>query len=272
MESNSHLIEFGNYFRNTRKEHKLSQIEMYEKLFPDVPKTDENAKKFINSIEHGKMKTLNAELVIRFCKMFDVSADRLLGIRKDYTNHELEFVCEYTGLEENAVKQLHEWCISKNNGSDISKVDEAFLEEEEEEHIKMHEKLEGIAFLRIVNYLFKSGTKKSSTKKKPERYSNLRILYALYLLSMAKPKEVYASVIPNDYAEYLMMQNPYINNWFHHTNVDLNQPISMLDNNSIHYLITPKETLEVLGRKQLDEGVEWLIEQVKHDDISESNK
>jgi hypothetical protein len=43
----------------------------------------------------------------------------------------------------------------------------------------------------------------------------------------------------------------------------------MSDNNSIHYLISPKETLEVLGRKQLDDGVEWLIEQVKQDDYLE---
>ena len=269
METKCYPEEFGKIFKRIRKERKLTQIEMYETLFPDYHKTDENAKKYINSIEHGKTKTLNTELVIRFCKEFGVSADYLLGIKDDYTNHEIEFVCEYTGLEENAVKQLHEWCVDKNNGSDTSKIDEAFLEEEEEEHLRMHKKQDGIAFLRIVNYLFKSGTKKSSNRKRIEHYSNLRILYALYLLSMAKPKEVYASFIPNDYAEFLMTQNSPIKSWFHHAKVDLSQPISMSDNNSIYYLISPKETLEVLGRKQLIDGVEWLIEQVKQDDYLE---
>ena len=38
---------------------------------------------------------------------------------------------------------------------------------------------------------------------------------------------------------------------------------------SRHVIIVPSATLEVLGRKQLIDGVEWLIEQVKQDDYLE---
>lgn len=226
----------------------------------------ENIKKYIGKIERGTMKTLNTDLVIRFCKRFNVSADYLLGIRKDFESHEIEYVCNYTGLEKEAVKQLHKWNEDKNNGSDISKVGEVFLEEEENEHLKMYAKQMGIAFLRIVNYLFKSGTRKSTRKRiKSEPYSNLSILYSLYLLSMAKPKEVHASLFHDDYTEYVIKNNPDLRRCFNNTKIDLNEPMYFYDNNHVLYLLDPKTILETIGKDQLNKGVEWLIEQVNRD-------
>lgn len=269
MEQNDYLCEFGKCFKNVRKEKKLTQVGIYRVLYPDVENSEENIKKLINKIENGKMKTLNADLVIRFCKTFNVSSDFLLGINRDYTNHELEFVCEYTGLEETAVNQLHEWNIDKNNGSDISKLGEAFFAEEEEEHLKMHRKQMGIAFLRIVNYLFKSGTKYGNKKKgKGEQYSNLSILYSLYLLSMAKPKEVYASVIPDDYLSFIMHHYPNLGINLDYVSIDHNSPITLVDNNNVHYILNPKTTLEHYGKMTLNDSVEWLIQQVKNDDFA----
>lgn len=273
MEQFDYLVNFGDCVKQIRKAKKMTQVEFYRFLYPEEVNGEENIKKTMNKIEHGKSKYLNTDLIIRFCQKCDVSADYLLGISKDYKNHEMELVCEYTGLEDYAVNQLHEWNIEKNNGSDISKIGEAFFEEDEEEHLKMYRKQDGIAFLRIVNYLFKSGTRKNRKRKGGiEKYSNVKILYALYLLSMAKPKEVFASFIPDEYTKIFNEKNPFFRFNNNHVPVDLNQPISMYDNNHILYVITPKDTLERIGREQLDEGVEWLIEQIKREDDTRKNK
>lgn len=267
MEQNIPLTTFGECFKKIRNEKGLTQTEIYEKLYPGEDRGADNIKKYIGKIEHGKAKTLNADLVIRFCKRFNVSADYLLGIQKDFESHELEFVCNYTGLDKEAVKQLHEWNEDKNNGSDITKVDEAFFAEDEKEHLMIYAKQTGIAFLRIVNYLFKSGTRKSSRKRaKSEPYSNLSILYSLYLLSMARPKEVHASLSYDDYTEYVLKENPTLRNCLNNTTIDLSKPMYLYDNNHVLYLLDPKTILETIGKKQLNNGVEWLIEQVNRED------
>ena len=89
---------------------------------------------------------------------------------------------------------------------------------------------------------------------------------------MAKPKEVFASFIPDEYTKIFNEKNPFFRFNNNHVPVDLNQPISMYDNNHILYVITPKDTLERIGREQLDEGVEWLREQIKREDDTRKNK
>lgn len=269
MEEIYDISTFCKCFKQIRKANKKTQVEFYRFLFPDDDNSDYNIRKQIYNIEHEKIKTLNADLLIRLCSKCDVSADYLLGLSKDFSNHEIEFVCQYTGLEENAVKQLHEWNVDKNNGSDISLVEEVYLEDSEEEHMKMLRKQDGIAFLRIVNYLFKSGTRRNDFKRnKKEPYSNLVILYALYLLSMAKPTRLNASLIMDDYKEFLVKEYPWFKREFDYAEIDLDRVMAMVDNNGVHYLLDPKKTLEDMGRKQLDKAIDWLIEQVKKDDES----
>lgn len=54
-------------------------------------------------------------------------------------------VCNYTGLEEDAVKHLHRWCVSKNNGADLSMIDNVYIgDEEEQEYWRRYEKQSGI--------------------------------------------------------------------------------------------------------------------------------
>ncbi len=273
MESKSYLITFGERINSIRKGKKMSQVEFYRLLYPEVENSDANIMSTMRKIEHGRTKYLNVDFLLRTCSKFGISADYLLGLTQDYANHENEFVCNYTGLEEIAVKQLHDWNVDKNNGADISKIEEAFWEEEEEDHIKMHKKQDGIAMLRIVNYLFKSGERKSKQRKsRREPYSNISILYSLYLMSMAKPFRVEAYTIIEDWVKLFFQHvpNQEMLRSLEYTSVDLNKPIVMVDNNKVHYLVNPKKYLEVLGREQLEQGVNWLIEQVKRDESGEN--
>ena len=266
MEHFDNLIDFGKCVRKLRKERHRTQVEFYRELYPEVNNSDYNIKKIMNKIENGKMVHLNTDFVIRFCKKCNVSADYLLGISNEYRNHETEFVCNYTGLEEAAVSQLHEWNVDKNNGSDITKVEEAFFAEEADEHIKMFKKQDGIAMLKIVNYLFKSGIRKSNRKgRKTEPYSNVSILHSLYLLSMAKPEQIETHIIPDDYIAFLMKNNNNIKSSLDSIYVDLNKPIILVDSDRTHYLLDPKDTLERIGRDNLNRGIDWLIEQVKNE-------
>lgn len=266
MERFDNLIVFGRCVRKIRKEKHKTQVGFYRDLYPEIDNSDYNIKKIMNKIENGKMIHLNTDFVIRICKKYNVSADYLLGIKSDFRNHETEVVCNYTGLEETAVSQLHEWNVDKNNGSDLTKVEEAFFANEAEEHIKMFKKQDGIAMLKIVNYLFKSGTRKSKRKKgKVETYSNVSILHSLYLMSMANPERIESHIIPDDYIESLMENNINIKSSLDSIHIDLNKPIVLVDNDKTHYLLDPKDTLERIGRDSLNRGIDWLIEQVKND-------
>ena len=266
MEYFDNLIDFGKCVRKLRKERHRTQVEFYRELYPEVNNSDYNIKKTMNKIENGKMVHLDTDFVIRFCKKCNVSADYLFGISNEYRNHETEFVCNYTGLEEAAVSQLHEWNVDKNNGSDLAKVEEAFFAIEAEEHIKMFKKQDGIAMLKIVNYLFKSGKRKSKRYKgKYEMYSNVSILHSLYLMSMANPERIETHIIPDDYISFLMDNNENFKSHLDSVCIDLSKPIILVDNDKTHYLLDPKDTLERIGRDSLNRGIDWLIEQVKND-------
>lgn len=271
MERFDNLINFGNCVKKIRKDRKQNQVDFYRNLYPEVCNSDYNIKKTMNKIENGKMVHLNTDFVIRLCKTCKVSSDYLLGIANNYTNHEIEFISNYTGLEETAIKQLHTWNIDKNNGIDTSNIEEAFFAEEAEDRMKMYRQLDGIAMLKIVNCLFKSGLRKSKNKKgKSERFSNISILHSLYLMCMAKPERVEAHMLPDDYMEFLMKTNNSLRSSLDSITIDFNKPMILVDNNKTHYLLNPKETLERIGRDNLNRGVEWLIEQVKLDDNQEN--
>ncbi len=270
MEQFDNLIDFGKCVRKIRKERHQTQVEFYRDLYPEICNSDYNIKKTMNKIENGKMVHLNTDFVIRLCKTCNVSSDYLLGIANNYTNHEIEFISNYTGLEETAITQLHTWNSDKHNGVDTTNIEEAFFAEDAEEHMKMYRQLDGIAMLKIVNCLFKSGVRKSKKKGKTEKYSNISILYSLYLMSMAQPERLEAHIIPDDYIEFLMKTNNYLQSSLDSITIDLNKTMILVDNNKTHYLLDPKKTLERIGRDNLNRGVDWLIEQVKLGDNHEN--
>ena len=190
MESNCYLIAFGNCVCEIRRAMKKNQVEFYNYLYPDNDKTEENIKKKMNAIENGKQKSLDLDFVLTMCHKCDVSADYIFSLRKDYSNYDLEFVCGYTGLEEKAVKQLHEWKMASDNGADLSMIGEVFTGVDVDEQIKRtYAKQSGVLFLRIINYLFKDGVRKD--RRFPggkKRFSNLSLLHSIYMLSMSEPE------------------------------------------------------------------------------------
>ena len=267
MEAISSLIAYGARVKSIRKELKKNQVDFYRSLYPEVINGDENIKSTMRKIEQGKTKYLNVDFLLRLCSMYGVSADYLLGLTQDYANHENEFICKYTGLDEPAVEQLHKWNVAKNNGADLSKIEEAFWEAEEESHIKMYQKQEGISMLRIVNYLFKSGKRRKRPKGQIVPYSNISILHSLYLMSMAEPERVKAYPQIDQYVDYFLQRinNRDFTQKIECVTLDLTKPIIMVDNNKTYYVIDPKDTLEQIGKTNLEKGVSWLIEQVKLD-------
>ena len=271
MESKVLLMSFAECFRRKRKEFKKTQIAFYEYLYPEKKKEPENIKKYISNIENAKIKNLDAELVIRFCKKCDVSADYLLGISTDYSNHETELVCKYTGLNENVVQQLHEWNEDKNNGSDLSQIDNAFTQDEEEEHEKMLRKQAGTSFLRIINYLFETKPRKISKRKKAEDpFYNVTILHSLYMLCMARPREVLAHWTVTDDLEELFKHEPYAKTCFEGLNVDISKGLVLIDNNSVWHPIDLKCLMEEYGKRHLMEELDQLIYQIRNEDFADT--
>ena len=275
MESFIHLTAFGELVRTERKRLKLSQVDFYLFLFPDTNKAEETIKKKMNSIENGKQKSIDFDFLLAVCQKCDVSADYILGIKPDYRNYTNEYICNYTGLNENAVSFLHGWSVDKNNEADLSLIGEAFWEEHEEEVNKAYKKQTAITFLRIINYLFMEGELPAdNTRKTRETYCNLRILHSLYLMCMAKPISITGTPVIDD-ADLL---NEYLNNdlcdpfarhyiWeLMHPNLDGSRPVFMEDDNHVHYPVSMKDVLEQIARRQLDRNLDQLIAAVNNDE------
>ena len=210
-------------------------------------------------------------MLLAICQKCDVSADYILGLKKDYINYDHEFVCAYTGLDENAVQILHEWVLNKNNGADLSMIGKAYFECEEEEMIKAHNKQTGIIFLRIINHLFKEKKTGSGNKrKKGKPYSHLRILHSLYLMCMAKPKSI--TGIPflgeSDSSDnYMTSGNPDPNTpdkELGFVKLDGRETIYMEADNDVTYIVSVKEILEQIARRNLDKAIDDLVSSVKH--------
>ena len=68
-------------------------------------RTLEKVTRNINSDLHRPYST-NLNYVKAYCILFDCSADYLLGIEKE-RNHDLHFICNYTGLSVDAIDCLH---------------------------------------------------------------------------------------------------------------------------------------------------------------------
>lgn len=90
--------EMGQKISALRKEANLSQTELGQKI--GYQQAD------ISRIEKGT-KDLTFSALVDIAQLFNVSADYLLGLATDFTtDDELKFVCKYTGLSAEAIKNL----------------------------------------------------------------------------------------------------------------------------------------------------------------------
>lgn len=193
MERNLHLEKLGDFVRNQRKNMKMNQIIFYKYLFPEKNLNDENIKKKMNSIENGKGKEMNYELLFRLREKFDVSIDYLLGFEIEYPNYENKAACEYTGLKPETIKQLHFW--SKYLMMNEPEVEVDMTDNQLEElYLKKTRISEAKWIFEITNLLFQP---KSQTDIK-EGISDLTVLYDLYMMSFDKTKKIVG--IPLDIA------------------------------------------------------------------------
>ena len=275
MESFIHPSVFGNLIRTERQRLNMNQVAFYNFLFPNNDKEEENIKKKMNNIENGKQKSVDFEMLLAICQKCDVSADYILGLKTDYRNQANEFVCCYTGLDENAVNYLHRWNDDKNNGADLSVIGEVYLEEDEQEVSKAYKKQSAIIFLRIINHLFKEGKLSSNNyRAHSDHFYNLRILHALYLMCMAKPKSITGMLLLDEddtLQEYMLRDllspdNRHAITATKYVKLDGNKAVYMEDDSDVIYPISMKEILEQIAHRQLDRAIDDLIASVNQEE------
>ena len=116
MEYLNYLENFGKLVKSLRTscKPKLSQVDFYKSLIPNSGKEDENIKKKMNKIENGKEKNIDLELLAAIQNKYDFSLDYIFGLTKDYTNYDNKHYCEYFGLDEKAIKNLHKLSLNKD--------------------------------------------------------------------------------------------------------------------------------------------------------------
>lgn len=97
------------------------RIAFYDFLFSDEPGEKdihpETKRKNIYNWECSE-RSIPVPVLKKICEKCNCSSDYLLGIEKE-TNHDLHFVCNYTGLSEDSIKTLRHYKKSKNNAFNI---------------------------------------------------------------------------------------------------------------------------------------------------------
>lgn len=98
------MIAFSERLKALRKAAGFNQTELGEKL--NCQRTR------IADLERGK-STPSLEDIEILCREFDVSSDYLLGLSDVRTNEpDVKMICDYTGLSEEAVRNLHDYVSS----------------------------------------------------------------------------------------------------------------------------------------------------------------
>lgn len=211
-------------------------------MFPNKETTTENIKKKMNSIEKGKMKSFDFDFFLTMCKTFELSADYVLDIEPKYENHDVDFICSYTGLNPQAVKYLHQ--LNRNANVEIDNAESGyFIDSFRLEQLL--NKQTGIIYLKIINLLLQD-----TEKKQPSKFN---ILHSLYLLCMAKPTEVIGHKLDlslSDSDNQMVRLYP-------------SDTICIKDENGIWYGADASELLKQKARKQLELDIDQLVIQMK---------
>jgi len=185
MEIKLPLCELGRFVCEKRKKKKMNQVAFYRYLFPEKTIEDENIKKKMNAIEHGKGKELNCELLFRLHEKFDLSIDYLFGFETEYPNYENKAACNYTGLSPVSIKQLHFW--SRYLLGDEPEYTQGMSDEEHKEYVTEITRIREAKWIfAILNFLLQP----KSIEEENTGISDLSILYDIYMLVNDKTKRI----------------------------------------------------------------------------------
>lgn len=271
MESIIHSRRFGDIVRSKRNEMKHTQIEFYKFLFPDTEKEDENIKKKMNAIENGKQKTVDFDFFLAMCSKCDVSADYLVGIDV-FENKDVKYICEYTGLSQAAIKQLHSWKKGADNGADLSLIGQAFWGDEGEKAVEdAYVKQTSTQYLRILNHLFAEHTaeKRIEGKKRSFQASNVSVFYALYTLCFARPSIIHGNVLIEEtldgFERIIVSKHPELVNRLERAAIDATSPMVFKDDSEVWYSLNVKDVLEQISRRNLDKAIERLLQSISEE-------
>jgi transcriptional regulator with XRE-family HTH domain len=177
MEYFNYLENFGKLVKSLRTscKPKLSQVDFYKSLIPNSGKENENIKKKMNKIENGKEKNIDLELLAAIQNKYNFGLDYIFGLTKDYTNYDNKHYCEYFGLNEKAIKNLHKMSLDKDFDKNNFKFDKNNLSKSNEESAHATtDKKDAMCILKILNYILQDNSESHPS------YSNFPILYMIY--------------------------------------------------------------------------------------------
>lgn len=103
--------KIGKRIAIARERKNLSQTALAEKL---------NVHRQIVSYWENGNRTPNTEQIVNLSKILDVSSDYLLGLTDACTNKkDLQFICDYTGLNEESIQYLNQFIDPNRKNSDV---------------------------------------------------------------------------------------------------------------------------------------------------------
>lgn len=104
-------LKFG--LKRARKKAPLLQKELVEKLNELDDEKMHVILKTVQNWEQGVSKP-NLDTLLKLCDFYHCDLDYLVG-RIDEKTHDLQFICDYTGLSAESINLLHEWHTSSDN-------------------------------------------------------------------------------------------------------------------------------------------------------------
>ena len=263
MEEKCILEGSGKRVQEIRTGLKMNRQDFYDYLFPNNGKSLECKKKKVYDVEKGCSKKIDMDFMLAVCEKENLSMDYLLGFIDDFS-YDLKHVCEYTGLDANAVKRLHYWNENQNSDADLSILTDGYcgFGNVDELYAKAHDKQVGMQLLRLVNFLFKDHEIVDNKKKRP----HISILYDLNQLIMIEPNEISGELkLDEDDIRIIQEVTPWYFNKPLELKIDASKTCTLSDKNNVFDLVLAKDLLRQAAWEYLKKDIDALIEDMENE-------